>query len=62
MLVESWERLVEEVLLNQVVGRFQPEMQTLRLKGVLVEDDDYKKVYFGMKRVSEPRWTPKSSH
>lgn len=52
-LRETWERLVEECLLNEVVGRFQPGVGTLALKGVNVSDDDYRKVFFAMKKASE---------
>jgi energy-coupling factor transporter ATP-binding protein EcfA2 len=52
-LRETWERLVEELLLNDVVGRFQRDVATLSLKGVLVSDEDYRHVFFGMKRASE---------
>ena len=52
-LRETWERLVEECLLNDVVGRFQPGVGTLALKGVNVTDDDYRKVFFAMKKASE---------
>jgi hypothetical protein len=52
-LRETWERLVEECLLNKVVGRFQPGVATQSLKGVSVTDDDYKKVFFAMKKASE---------
>jgi energy-coupling factor transporter ATP-binding protein EcfA2 len=52
-LRETWERLVEECLLNKVVGRFQPGVSTQSLKGVSVTDEDYKKVFFAMKKASE---------
>ena len=52
-LRETWERLVEERLLNGVVGRFQPQVATQMLKGVSVTDEDYRKVFFAMKRASE---------
>jgi energy-coupling factor transporter ATP-binding protein EcfA2 len=52
-LRETWERLVEECLLNDVVGRFQPGVQTQSLKGVSVNDEDYRKVFFAMKKASE---------
>ena len=52
-LRETWERLVEECLLNDVVGRFQPGVGTLALKGVSVSDEDYRKVFFAMKKASE---------
>jgi hypothetical protein len=47
------ERAVEEYLFNKVVGRFQAEVKTLSLKGVSVSDDDYKTVFFAMKKASE---------
>lgn len=52
-LRETWERLVEEVLLSKVVERYGSDVKTQSLKGVIVEDDDYKTVYWAMKRVSE---------
>ena len=52
-LRDTWERLVEEMLLNQVVNRFQPGIRTQSLKGVVVEDEDYKRIFFGMKKASE---------
>lgn len=52
-LRETWERLVEEKLLNSVVGRFQPGVQTQSLSGVEVGDQDHRTVYFAMKRASE---------
>lgn len=52
-LRETWERLVEEKLLNGVVGRFQPGVQTQSLSGVAVTDDDHRRVFFAMKRASE---------
>lgn len=52
-LRETWERLVEEVLLGKVVERFNSDVKTQSLKGVVVEDEDHKRVYWAMKRVSE---------
>jgi hypothetical protein len=52
-LRETWERLVEELLLGKTVERFNTDVKTQSLKGVVVEDDDYKKIYWAMKRVSE---------
>ena len=52
-LRETWERLVEECLLNDVVGRFQPGVATQSLKGVSVSNDDYRKIFFAMKKASE---------
>lgn len=42
-LRETWERLIEERLLNGVIGRFQSGVKTQSLKGVHVDDEDYKK-------------------
>ena len=52
-LRETWERLVEEVLLGKVVERFNSDVRTMSLKGVVVDNNDYKTVFFAMKRVSE---------
>lgn len=40
-LRETWERAVEEVLLQDVVQRFRPSVETLRLKAIAVEPSDY---------------------
>ncbi|CAM3469935.1 AAA family ATPase [Legionella longbeachae] len=52
-LRETWERLVEEVLLNNVVGRFDSDVRTQSLAGVIVEDSDYETIYWAMKHASE---------
>ena len=52
-LRETWERLVEEVLLGKVVERFNTDVRTQSLKGVVVDDDDYKTIFWAMKHVSE---------
>jgi energy-coupling factor transporter ATP-binding protein EcfA2 len=52
-LRETWERLVEEVLLGKVVERFNSDVRTMSLKGVVVDDEDYKTIYHAMARVSE---------
>jgi hypothetical protein len=52
-LRESWERLVEEILLGSVVERFSSAVKTQSLKEVIVEDADYQTIYAAMKRVSE---------
>ena len=52
-LRETWERLVEEVLLSRVVERYGSDVKTQSLKGVVVEDEDYKTIFWAMKRVSE---------
>ena len=49
---ETWERLVEERLLNGVVGRFEPGVKTQSLKGVIVEDADYQRVFSAMAKAS----------
>lgn len=52
-LRRTWERAVEEILLNEVVLRFGAGVSTQRLNGVDVRDEDYKEVYFGMGRCSK---------
>ena len=52
-LRETWERLVEELLLGRVVERFESGVETRSLKMVSVENEDYTKVYFAMARASE---------
>ena len=52
-LRETWERLVEEVLLCKVVERFGTDVKTQSLKGVEVTDKDYKTIYWAMKGASE---------
>ncbi len=48
----AWERAVEEVLLRNVVLRFRKSIETQRLAGVVVEDDDFTQVFAGMKKCS----------
>jgi ABC-type transport system involved in cytochrome c biogenesis ATPase subunit len=52
-LRESWERVVEEVVLNKTIERLVPDVKTQSLKGVAVTDDDYRIIFFAMKRASE---------
>lgn len=52
-LRESWERAVEEVVFRKTVQRLEPAVMTQSLKGVSVQDEDYKTIYFAMKRASE---------
>ena len=52
-LRETWERLVEEELLHKVVERYGSDVKTQRLKGVKVEDEDYRRIFWSMKYVSE---------
>ncbi|KJS02687.1 MAG: ATPase [Desulfobulbaceae bacterium BRH_c16a] len=48
----TWERAVEEVLLRGVILRFRKGIETQRLAGVVVEDDDYAQVHAGMTKCS----------
>lgn len=52
-LRETWERAVEEIVLNDVVRRFGSNVGTLRLGGVNVSDDDFVLVHRAMSRASE---------
>ena len=52
-LRETWERLVEEILLFKVVERFGSDVKTQNLKRVIVNNEDYRKIFWTMKRVSE---------
>lgn len=52
-LRETWERAVEEIVLNDVVRRFGSDVGTLRLGGVDVSDEDFAVVHRAMKRASE---------
>lgn len=52
-LRESWERAIEEVVFAKTVVRFVPDVMTGRLKEVTVTDDDYRTIFFAMKRASE---------
>lgn len=52
-LREGWERGVEEVLFQNVVVRFREGVSTQALKGVTVDDDDYKAIDAGMTKSSK---------
>ena len=52
-LRESWERAVEEVVLNKTIERLVPDVKTQSLKGVNVTDEDYRTIFFAMKKASE---------
>jgi hypothetical protein len=52
-LRETWERAVEEVVLGAVVERFGTDVKTQSLKLVDIDDNDYRVIYFAMKRASE---------
>jgi len=51
---ETWERFVEEILFYKAISRFGYEVKTLSLKGVMVTDDDFKTIFWGMSKCS--RW------
>jgi len=52
-LRETWERLVEEILLNMSVQRFGREIQTQRLKKVIdITEDDYNIIEANMSKCS----------
>ncbi|MBN8542600.1 MAG: AAA family ATPase [Deltaproteobacteria bacterium] len=48
----AWERAIEEVLLRGVVIRFRKGIETQKLSGVFVSDDDYKQITAGMAKCS----------
>ena len=48
----AWERATEEVLFGDSVVRFRKSIETNRLKGVSVEDDDYRAITRGMTKCS----------
>jgi hypothetical protein len=50
---ETWEQLIEEVLFAGVVGRFKPNVATMRLRSARIEQTDYEAVYAGMSRCSK---------
>ena len=52
-LREAWARAVEEILLNQVIVRFDRPIQTHRLKVIHdITEDDIKEIDDGMKKAS----------
>jgi hypothetical protein len=52
-LRDTWERLVEAELLNGVVSRFCKDVKTQSLREVSVEDEDYRRIFFAMKKASD---------
>ena len=52
-LRESWERLVEELLLGKVVERYGTDVKTQSIRHVAVEDSDHQEIFWAMKCVSE---------
>ncbi|CAG2266460.1 AAA family ATPase [Burkholderia sola] len=51
-LRETWERGVEESVLNETVVRFRPGVSTQRLRAVVVEDAHYEAIQAAMARCS----------
>jgi ABC-type transport system involved in cytochrome c biogenesis ATPase subunit len=52
-LRDTWERVIEEILLNKAVQRFRPEIMTQRLEEACIDPaNDYPLVFEGMKRCS----------
>jgi ATPase subunit of ABC transporter with duplicated ATPase domains len=52
-LRDTWERTIEEVLLNGVVWRFKAGVSTQSLREVAVEDSDYAEIVKGMGKCSK---------
>jgi len=52
LLRETWERAIEEVLLNNAINRFRPSVETKRLKSVKLEDSDYVTIDSAMSKCS----------
>ncbi|MBN1414341.1 MAG: AAA family ATPase [Bacteroidales bacterium] len=53
LLRETWERAVEEILLNDAVQRFSPAIQTKRLERAKFTPDLYKEIEKGMSDCSD---------
>ena len=52
-LRDSWERMVEEVLLRDVIQRFRRGIETQKLREVYVDAPDVKTIHFGMAKCSQ---------
>lgn len=50
---ETWEHAIEEILFAGVVGRFRPNVATMRLRAAHVDKSDYESIYAGMTRCSK---------
>ncbi|MBR1153968.1 AAA family ATPase [Bradyrhizobium sp. JYMT SZCCT0428] len=50
---ETWEHSIEEILFAGVVGRFRPNVSTMKLRAARIEKADYESVYAGMTRCSK---------
>lgn len=53
LLRETWEAAIEEVLFFKTIQRHGSEVHTLNLRYVSVTDEDYKRVFLGMKKSSK---------
>ena len=53
LLRETWEAAIEEVLFHKTIQRHGSEVHTLNLRYVSVTDEDYKKIFLGMKKCSK---------
>ena len=51
-LREAWERAIEELLLQDVIQRFRPSIESQRLKRVSIEPADYVAIEAGMSKCS----------
>ncbi|BCZ85372.1 hypothetical protein PTKU64_90470 (plasmid) [Paraburkholderia terrae] len=51
-LRETWERGVEESVLNETVVRFRPGVSTQRLRAVVISDEHYMEIHEAMARCS----------
>ncbi len=51
-LRETWERAIEEVVLNGVITRFDPAIQTKRLSSICLDATDYAKIDQEMSKCS----------
>lgn len=61
-LRETWERFVEEVLLNSTIQRFSREIQTQRIKAIIdLTDSDYSVLDDNMSKCSKYFWGHDSS-
>jgi energy-coupling factor transporter ATP-binding protein EcfA2 len=52
LLRETWEAMIEEVLLEGTIRRFVPSVETQRLRKVMVETEDYLTIDRGMSKCS----------
>ena len=52
-LRKTWERLVEKTLLNKVISRYEPDVRTKNLTGVVVKSEDYQTIDRAMTKASK---------